>query len=122
MLATIMPGFTHMQTAQPITFGHHCLAYVEMFARDRGRFADAAQAAERIAAGRGGAGGNLVSHRPRGDGADAGLCAADAQFARRGLGARFRAGISGGGHHRGDEPVAAGGRDGAMVFAGFRLS
>ena len=39
---TIMPGFTHMQPAQPITFGHHCLAYVEMFARDRGRFADAA--------------------------------------------------------------------------------
>ncbi len=38
---TIMPGFTHMQPAQPITFGHHCLAYVEMFARDGGRFADA---------------------------------------------------------------------------------
>jgi argininosuccinate lyase len=38
---TIMPGFTHMQPAQPVTFGHHCLAYVEMFARDRGRFADA---------------------------------------------------------------------------------
>ncbi len=40
---TVMPGFTHLQTAQPITFGHHCLAYVEMFARDRGRFADAKQ-------------------------------------------------------------------------------
>jgi argininosuccinate lyase len=39
--ATIMPGFTHMQSAQPVTFGHHCLAYVEMLARDRGRFADA---------------------------------------------------------------------------------
>ena len=39
--ATVMPGFTHLQTAQPITFGHHLLAYVEMFARDRGRFADA---------------------------------------------------------------------------------
>ncbi len=38
---TIMPGFTHLQPAQPVTFGHHCLAYVEMFARDRGRFADA---------------------------------------------------------------------------------
>jgi argininosuccinate lyase len=38
---TIMPGFTHMQPAQPVTFGHHCLAYVEMAARDRGRFADA---------------------------------------------------------------------------------
>jgi argininosuccinate lyase len=40
---TIMPGFTHMQPAQPITFGHHCLAYVEMLARDRGRFEDAAR-------------------------------------------------------------------------------
>jgi argininosuccinate lyase len=39
--ATVMPGFTHLQSAQPVTFGHHLLAYVEMAARDRGRFADA---------------------------------------------------------------------------------
>src|ERR1700756_4629397 len=39
--ATVMPGFTHLQTAQPVPFGHHLLAYVEMAARDRGRFADA---------------------------------------------------------------------------------
>jgi argininosuccinate lyase len=39
--ATVMPGFTHLQTAQPITFGHHLLAYVEMAARDRARFAAA---------------------------------------------------------------------------------
>ena len=38
---TVMPGFTHLQPAQPVTFGHHPLAYVEMAARDRGRFADA---------------------------------------------------------------------------------
>jgi argininosuccinate lyase len=38
---TIMPGFTHLQPAQPVTFGHHCLAYVEMLGRDRGRFSDA---------------------------------------------------------------------------------
>ena len=38
---TVMPGFTHLQVAQPVTFGHHLLAYVEMAARDRGRFADA---------------------------------------------------------------------------------
>ncbi len=38
---TIMPGFTHLQSAQPVTFGHHCLAYVEMLERDRSRFADA---------------------------------------------------------------------------------
>jgi len=39
--ATIMPGFTHLQVAQPVTFGHHCLAYVEMLSRDRTRMADA---------------------------------------------------------------------------------
>jgi len=37
---TIMPGFTHLQVAQPVTFGHHLMAYVEMFGRDRSRFAD----------------------------------------------------------------------------------
>jgi len=40
-LDTIMPGFTHMQVAQPVTFAHHLMAYVEMFGRDRGRFEDA---------------------------------------------------------------------------------
>ncbi|MGE4372034.1 MAG: argininosuccinate lyase [Xanthobacter sp.] len=38
---TVMPGFTHLQTAQPVTFGHHLMAYVEMTRRDRGRLADA---------------------------------------------------------------------------------
>ena len=37
----VMPGFTHLQTAQPVTWGHHMLSYVEMFARDRSRFEDA---------------------------------------------------------------------------------
>ena len=37
----VMPGFTHLQSAQPVTWGHHMMAYVEMFGRDRGRFADA---------------------------------------------------------------------------------
>jgi argininosuccinate lyase len=37
----VMPGFTHLQTAQPVTWGHHMLAYVEMFARDKSRFQDA---------------------------------------------------------------------------------
>ena len=39
--STVMPGFTHLQTAQPVTFGHHCMAYVEMFGRDRSRVRDA---------------------------------------------------------------------------------
>jgi argininosuccinate lyase len=38
----VMPGYTHLQSAQPVTFGHHLMAYVEMFGRDAGRFADAA--------------------------------------------------------------------------------
>ena len=37
----VMPGFTHLQTAQPVTWGHHMMAYVEMFARDLSRFQDA---------------------------------------------------------------------------------
>ena len=39
--ATVMPGFTHLQAAQPVTMGHHLMAYVEMIGRDRGRLADA---------------------------------------------------------------------------------
>jgi len=38
--ATVMPGFTHLQSAQPVTFGHHMMAYVEMIGRDRSRFRD----------------------------------------------------------------------------------
>jgi argininosuccinate lyase len=38
--ATVMPGFTHLQTAQPVTLGHHLMAYVEMVGRDRGRLTD----------------------------------------------------------------------------------
>jgi argininosuccinate lyase len=41
--ATVMPGFTHLQAAQPVTFGHHAMAYVEMFARDRSRALDCAE-------------------------------------------------------------------------------
>ena len=37
----VMPGFTHLQTAQPVTWGHHMMAYVEMLARDKSRFEDA---------------------------------------------------------------------------------
>jgi argininosuccinate lyase len=39
-VGTVMPGFTHLQTAQPVTFGHHLMAYVEMFGRDLGRVRD----------------------------------------------------------------------------------
>ncbi len=45
---TIMPGFTHLQVAQPVTFGHHLLAYVEMFARDEERLADCRRRVNRL--------------------------------------------------------------------------
>jgi argininosuccinate lyase len=46
--ATAMPGFTHLQVAQPVTFGHHLLAYVEMFERDRERMLDARRRVNRL--------------------------------------------------------------------------
>ncbi len=45
---TAMPGFTHLQVAQPVTFGHHLLAYFEMLQRDAGRFADARKRINRL--------------------------------------------------------------------------
>ena len=46
--ATVMPGFTHLQVAQPVTFGHHLLAYVEMFARDHERLIDCRHRVNRL--------------------------------------------------------------------------
>ncbi len=46
--ATLMPGFTHMQVAQPVTFGHHLMAYYEMLSRDAGRFADCRRRMNRL--------------------------------------------------------------------------
>ncbi|MFM9886664.1 MAG: argininosuccinate lyase [Burkholderiales bacterium] len=46
--ATLMPGFTHMQVAQPVTFGHHLMAYYEMLLRDAGRFADCRRRMNRL--------------------------------------------------------------------------
>ncbi|TSA15011.1 MAG: argininosuccinate lyase [Betaproteobacteria bacterium] len=46
--ATVMPGFTHLQVAQPVTFGHHLMAYFEMFARDRERLGDCRKRANRL--------------------------------------------------------------------------
>jgi argininosuccinate lyase len=46
--ATIMPGFTHLQVAQPVTYGHHLMAYVEMFARDEARMGDVRKRVNRL--------------------------------------------------------------------------
>jgi argininosuccinate lyase len=45
---TVMPGFTHMQVAQPVSFAHHLLAYVEMFSRDAERLADVRKRVNRL--------------------------------------------------------------------------
>jgi argininosuccinate lyase len=68
-----MPGFTHLQSAQPVTFGHHLLAYVEMFARDRGRFQDARKRLNECPSGRSGIGWHQLSDRPAHDRQGAGL-------------------------------------------------
>lgn len=59
--ATLMPGYTHMQRAQPITFGHWCLAYVEMFERDRQRIEDATARARTLPLGAGALAGNSLA-------------------------------------------------------------
>ena len=65
----VMPGFTHLQTAQPVTLGHHLMAYYEMLRRDRSRFADARARMNECPLGRGRAGRHRASRstarRPR---------------------------------------------------------
>ena len=102
-----MPGFTHLQSAQPVTLGHHLMAYYEMLRRDRSRFADARARLNECPLGSRGAGRHRLSDRPRGDGAGARLRPADRQLARRRLRPRFRARLSDGGHAVRAAPVAA---------------
>ena len=83
---TPMPGYTHLQRAQPVTLGHHLLAWSEMLERDRARFAFAARA-----------GGAVAARRGRARGLDAAAAAAaerDAQLARRRRRPRLRARLS----------------------------
>ncbi len=70
---TVMPGFTHLQVAQPVTFGHHLLAYVEMLSRDRGRFADARTRLNEMPLGAAALAGTVLPDRPRHDGRGLGL-------------------------------------------------
>jgi argininosuccinate lyase len=62
--STVMPGFTHLQVAQPVTFGHHLLAWNEMLERDYSRLTGLPQAIERLAAWGRRAGGNHFPYRP----------------------------------------------------------
>ncbi len=89
-----MPGFTHLQVAQPVTLGHHLLAYYEMLRRDVSRFSDAREPDERKPAGRGGAGRHGLSARPRRDGQGARLRSADGEQPRQRVRPRLRARLS----------------------------
>ena len=62
-----MPGFTHLQSGQPVTLGHHLMAYREMLARDRSRFVDARARMNECPLGQRGAGRHRLSDRPRRD-------------------------------------------------------
>ncbi len=71
--ALVMPGFTHLQVAQPVTFGHHLMAYFEMLERDRERLADCRRRVNLLPLGRRRARRHDLSHRPRARGARARL-------------------------------------------------
>ena len=83
--ASVMPGFTHLQSAQPVTFGHHMLAYVEMLSRDRGRLQDARKRMNESPLGSAAlAGTSFPIDRPH-DRRSAGLRPPHSQFAGRGF-------------------------------------
>ena len=91
-----MPGFTHLQTAQPVTFGHHLLAYVEMLARDRGRLSDARRRLNECPLGSAALAGTSFPIDRGMTAAVAGLRPPDRQFARCGVGPGLRARVPGG--------------------------
>ena len=116
--ATVMPGFTHLQTAQPMTFGHHLLAYVEMAARDRARFASArGRVNENRRWGRRRLAGTSFPIDREQTARELGFCGCDAQFARRRFGARLCARVLECVRDHVHASVAAGGRDRAVELA-----
>ncbi len=106
--ATVMPGFTHLQPAQPVTFGHHLLAYVEMFGRDRGRFADARARLNECPLGSAALAGTSFPIDRHTTAEALGFDRPTGQFARRRLRPRLRAGDAGRRHDLRRAPVAAG--------------
>ena len=93
-----MPGFTHLQPAQPVTFGHHLMAYVEMFGRDAGRFADARARMNESPLGAAALAGSPFPIDRHVTAKALGFDGPMRQLAGRGLGPRLRAGGPGGGH------------------------
>ena len=119
--ATVMPGFTHLQAAQPVTLGHHLLAYVEMFGRDRGRFADARARLNECPLGVAALAGTSFPIDRDMTAQALGFRPADRELARHRLGPGFRDGIPGCGVDLRDPSVAAGRRDRRLVLRSIRL-
>ncbi len=118
---SVMPGFTHMQSAQPVTFGHHLLAYVEMLGRDRSRFADARRRMNECPLGAAALAGTSFPDRSARHRRGAGVRTADRQFPRQRLGSRLRARGPGRGGDLRDPPVALRRRDRALGDAAVRV-
>ena len=104
---TIMPGFTHLQVAQPVTFGHHLMAYDAMFARDVERLRDCRRRVNRLPLGSAALAGHELSRSiasaSRASSASTRVCD---EFARRGVRSRLRDRVRGGGRARHGAPVA----------------
>ena len=109
----VMPGFTHLQVAQPVTWGHHMLAYVEMLDRDRGRFRDARARMNESPLGAAALAGTSFPIDREMTAAALGFDAADGEFARRGERPRLRAGVPrrGGDLRDASQPVRRGAGD-----------
>ena len=94
--ATVMPGFTHLQSAQPVTLGHHLMAYYEMLRRDRSRFADARARLNECPLGAAALAGTGFPIDREATALALDFDRPDRQFARRGVGPGFRARLSDG--------------------------
>ena len=116
-----MPGYTHLQRAQPVYLGHHLLAYAWMFLRDRGRFAAVIEACGVLPLGAGAlAGVNFATDRER-VAAELGFASVAAELDRRGLQPRLRARLPRRRRDRRDAPLAPRRRAGAVEQRGVRL-
>ena len=116
-----MPGFTHLQTAQPVTFGHHMLAWFEMAHRDRERIRECRARLKRVAARSGSACRNHFPHRPCRHRERARLRRHRPELARCGERPRFRHRVLRLRRHRGHAPVALVRGDGDLDLAAVRF-
>ena len=118
---TVMPGYTHLQVAQPVSFAHHLLAYVEMFARDAERLADVRKRVNRLPLGAAALAGTSYPLDRERVASDAGLRRRVRQQPRRCERPRLRARVRGLGRDHDDARVALGRGDRALDEPELRL-